>query len=57
LTQILNDKRCDDFILMQVDGDRSPMVALMRADLEAQAQAERVAVSEPPAPNSCLWSC
>ena len=33
-------------ILMQVDGDRSPMVAQMRADFESQAQAERLAVSD-----------
>jgi len=40
------EERVRSIILMQVDGDRSPMVAQMRADLEAQAQAERVAVSE-----------
>ena len=38
--------RVRSIILMQVDGDRSPMVAQMRADLESQAQAERLAVSE-----------
>lgn len=33
-------------ILMEVDGDRSPMVAEMRADFEAQARVERVALDD-----------
>jgi hypothetical protein len=40
------EERIHGLILMQVDGDRSPMVAQMRADFEAQAQAERAAVNE-----------
>ena len=33
-------------IVMQAEGDRSPMVVQMRADFEAQAQAERGALDE-----------
>jgi hypothetical protein len=40
------DERIRGIILMQADGDRSPMVAQMRHDLEAQAADERSAVAE-----------
>ena len=43
-------KRIEDrirgIIVMQADGDRSPLVAQMRADFEAQAQTERAAIDE-----------
>jgi hypothetical protein len=38
------EERVRGLILMQAEGDRSPMVGQMRADFEAQAQAERAAV-------------
>ncbi|HEY6725108.1 MAG TPA: recombinase family protein [Polyangiaceae bacterium] len=40
------EERIRGLILMQADGDRSPMVAEMRADFEAQARAERVAIDD-----------
>lgn len=40
------EERIRGIILMQADGDRSPMVAQMRHDLEAQAADERSAVAE-----------
>ena len=39
-------ERVRGLIVMQADGDRSPMVAEMRSDLEAQAQQERVAIED-----------
>jgi hypothetical protein len=44
LTRI--EERIRGLIVMQAEGDRSPMVAQMRADFEAQARAERAAVQE-----------
>jgi site-specific DNA recombinase len=40
------EERIRGIILMQADGDRSPMVAQMRHDLEAQAADERSALAE-----------
>jgi site-specific DNA recombinase len=40
------EERVRGLIVMQAEGDRSPMVAQMRADFEAQAQTERTAVEE-----------
>jgi site-specific DNA recombinase len=40
------EERVRGLIVMQADGDRSPMVAQMRADFEAQAQAERAALAD-----------
>jgi site-specific DNA recombinase len=39
------EERVRGLIVMQAEGDRSPMVGQMRADLEAQAQAERAALA------------
>lgn len=39
------EERIRGIILMQAEGDRSPMVAQMRADLEAQAAQERSAIA------------
>jgi len=38
------EERIRGLIVMQAEGDRSPLVAEMRADLEAQAEAERSAI-------------
>jgi hypothetical protein len=40
------EERIRGLIVVQAEGDRSPMVAQMRADFEAQARAERAAVEE-----------
>ncbi|HVW28088.1 MAG TPA: hypothetical protein VHC69_22145 [Polyangiaceae bacterium] len=40
------EERIRGLITMQADGDRSPMVAQMRADLEAQATHERAAIAD-----------
>ncbi len=40
------EERIRGIITMQADGDRSPMVAQMRADLEAQAAQERTAIAD-----------
>ncbi len=40
------EERIRGLITMQADGDRSPMVAQMRADLEAQAAQERTAIAD-----------
>jgi site-specific DNA recombinase len=40
------EERVRGLITMQADGDRSPMVAQMRADLEAQATHERSAIAD-----------
>lgn len=40
------EERVRGLIVMQADGDRSPMVAEMPADFEVQAQAERLAVQD-----------
>ncbi len=39
-------ERVRGLIVMQAEGDRSPLVAQMRADLEAQAEDERSAIEE-----------
>jgi hypothetical protein len=44
LTRI--EDRIRGIIVMQAEGDRSPMVAEMRADFEAQALSERAAIAE-----------
>ena len=40
------EERVRGLIVMQAEGDRSPMVAQMRADFESQAQTERAALDE-----------
>jgi len=40
------EERIRGLIVMQADGDRSPLVAQMRVDLEAQAESERKAIEE-----------
>lgn len=40
------EERIRGLITMQADGDRSPMVAQMRADLEANAEQERDAIGD-----------
>lgn len=40
------EERIRGLILMQAEGDRSPLVVEIRADLEAQAQSERAALDE-----------
>jgi hypothetical protein len=40
------EERIRGLITMQADGDRSPMVAEMRRDLEAQASQERAAIAD-----------
>jgi DNA invertase Pin-like site-specific DNA recombinase len=40
------EERIRGLITMQADGDRSPMVAQMRADLESQAAQERAAIAD-----------
>ncbi len=40
------EERIRGLITMQAEGDRSPMVAQMRADLEAQADQERAALDD-----------
>jgi len=40
------EERVRGLIVMQAEGDRSPMVAQMRADFESQAQTERDALDE-----------
>jgi site-specific DNA recombinase len=40
------EERVRGLIVMQAEGDRSPMVGQMRVDFESQAQAERAAVEE-----------
>jgi site-specific DNA recombinase len=40
------EERIRGIITMQADGDRSPMVAQMRADLEVQAEQERAAIAD-----------
>jgi site-specific DNA recombinase len=40
------EERIRGLIVMQAEGDRSPLVAQMRADLEAQAENERAAIEE-----------
>jgi site-specific DNA recombinase len=40
------EERIRGLITMQAEGDRSPMVAQMRADLEANAEQERAAISD-----------
>jgi len=40
------EERIRGLIVMQAEGDRSPLVAQMRADLEAQADGERRAIEE-----------
>ena len=40
------EERIRGLILMQAEGDRSPLVAQMRSDLEAQAHAERTAIED-----------
>jgi len=40
------EERIRGLIVMQAEGDRSPMVAELRADFEAQARTERVALED-----------